>query len=434
MSMRRLCPLPVLILVLAAIAASAGGSSTASAQGRAGSDSAATRTIKIAAIHPQTGVLALDGVQMNKAAMLAVDQINAAGGIKSLGGAKLELLSGDSQAKPDVAQTEGQRVVDSGALAIIGTFQSATAASIANLAERSRVPFVIDVAVDDALINDQSRYTFRVGPNATAFGRTSARYLDAMGRRKGQSLKKIAYMHEQTAFGAGVFAGFKAEAERLGMAIVLDITYNAFGAQSFTTELTRVSTSGADVLVTTGYFADGVRIARDASAVAPRNIKVYYGASHGAYSQAGFVAVAGAASELVLDTDYYWNWKNKRVPAVLKAFTKTYGASMRTSAMMTYQSVEVIADAMERAGRANPRLLKGSNAKIRAALRTALSKTKIENSLMAFEGPIAFDATGENRRSTPVVLQVQGGKAKPVWPAAFARTAPIIPGVPWNKP
>ena len=172
MSMHRLLQFPVVVLLLAAIAASAGGSSTASAQSRAGSNSAATKTIKIAAIHPQTGVLALDGVQMNKAAMLAVKQINAAGGVGFFGGAKLELLSGDSQAKPDVAQTEGQRVIDSGALAIVGTFQSATAASIASLAERSRVPFVMDVAVDDALINDQSRYTFRVGPNATAFGRT----------------------------------------------------------------------------------------------------------------------------------------------------------------------------------------------------------------------------------------------------------------------
>ncbi len=429
--MRRMHLIVVLFgLVFAPISAGSTGIALESSAGKV----AAAKTIKISAIHPQTGALALDGVQMNQAASLAVARINAAGGIKSLGGAKLELLSGDSQAKPDVAQTEGQRVIDAGTVAIVGTFQSATAASIAALAERSKVPFVIDVAVDDALINASSRYTFRVGPNAGAFGRISAQYLDAMARRSGQSLKKIAYMHEQTAFGTGVFAGFKTEAARLGMSVVADITYNAFGAQSFTTELTRVSTSGADVLVTTGYFGDGTRIARDAMAVSPRGVKVYYGVSHGAYSQSGFVSTVGPASELVMDTDYYWNYKNKRVPAILKAFTKINKASMRTSAMMTYQSVEVLADALERAGKADRRLLNRSKANIRVALRNALSKTKITDSLMAFEAPIAFDSSGENRRSNPVVLQVQKGKAWPVWPNAFARRTPIIPGVPWNKP
>lgn len=431
--MRRVQLIVLFFLVFVPISASAAGSTGIARETLAG-NAVAAKTIKIAAIHPQTGVLALDGVQMNQAASLAVARINSAGGIKSLGGAKLELLSGDTQAKPDVAQTEGQRLIDSGAVAIVGTFQSATAASIAALAERSKVPFVIDVAVDDALINGNSRYTFRVGPNASAFGRISAQYLDAMARRSGQSLKKIAYMHEQTAFGTGVFAGFKAEAERLGMSIVADITYNAFGAQSFTTELTRVAASGADVLATTGYFGDGTRIARDSMAVAPRGIKTYFGVSHGAYSQSGFVSTVGSASDLVMDTDYYWNYKNKRVPAILNAYTKTYKASMRTSAMMTYQSVEVIANALERAGEADRRLLNRSKSNIRVAVRNALSKTRLTDSLMAFEAPIAFDSTGENRRSTPVVLQVQGGKAWPVWPLAFARRTAKIPGVPWNKP
>ncbi len=422
--MRRLMPIVALMVFLASVASASGGSSTAT--------SSAAKTIRIGSIHPLTGALAVDGVQMDKAAKLAVQTINAAGGIKSLGGAKLELVSGDSQGRPDVGQTEAQRLIDGGAVAIMGTFQSAVAANIANLSERTRIPFVIDIAVDDALINAQSRYTFRVGPNASAFGRTSARYLVAMARRANTPIKKVAYMHEQTAFGVGVFAGFKDEAQKLGLSIVQETTYNAFATPSFTTELTRVRTSDADVLATTGYYPDGLQISRDAFSVKP-NVKVFYGVSHGAYSQAGYAAAAGDASELVFSTDYYWNGKNKRVARVLKSYRIANGEAMRTSAMMAYQSVEVIANALERAGAANRKLLGGAMSKTRIALRGSLSKTSMLP-LMAFEGPIAFDATGENRKSTPVVLQVQRGRATVVWPRAFARANPIIPGVPWNKP
>ncbi len=432
--MRRVVPFLVLLTIVASLAASvSGGSSTASAQTVAPQRSAASNTIKIAAIHPLTGALAVDGLQMDRAARLAVQRINGAGGIRSLGGARLVIVSGDSQGKPDVGQTVAQRLIDSGALAIVGTFQSAVAANIGSLSERTKIPFVIDIAVDDALINANSRYTFRVGPNASAFGRISARYLTAMPKRAGTSIKKIAYMHERTSFGVGVFAGFKAEATKLGLSIVEEVTYDAFNTKSFTTELTRISTSGADVLATTGYFPDGLQIARDANSVRP-NVKTYYGVSHGAYSQEAFVTAAGPASALVFSTDYYWNGKNPRVPKVLRSYRETFNESMRTSAMMAYQSIEVIADALERAGKANRGLLKRSTSNARQSLRNALSKTSIASPLMAFEGPIAFDATGENSKSTPVVLQVQNGRAIPVWPKVFARATPVIPGVPWKLP
>lgn len=388
--------------------------------GEPAEEPAVTETIKIGAIHPLTGPLALDGVQMDNAAKLAVERINAAGGIESLGGAQLELMSGDSEGAPDVGQAEAQRLIEDGAVALIGTFQSAVAINIANLAERSEIPFVIDVGVDDDLIKEDSRFAFRIGPNASAFGRISAQYLQVMADSAGVPVKRVAYMHEQTAFGAGVYAGFAAEAENLGMTIVEEISYDAFGSTSLTTELARVDASDADVLATTGYYPDGVLIARDAAVVAP-DVSVFYGVSHGAYAQSSFATDAGDGAELAFATDHYWDTNNPRVTEIRDAFAEAYGDEMRSSAVLAYQTIEVIADALERAGSSE-----------RRALRDALSETSLSDILLAFEGPIQFDETGENTNATPAVLQVQGGAAVVVYPEQFATAKPVIPGVGWD--
>ena len=84
-----------------------GGSAPVGAAGGA-SGAKAGETIKIGALHPLSGSSAADGQAMDNAAKLAVEEINKAGGIKSLKGAKLALLSADTQGKPEVGQSELQ--------------------------------------------------------------------------------------------------------------------------------------------------------------------------------------------------------------------------------------------------------------------------------------------------------------------------------------
>src|SRR5690606_27142996 len=123
--------------------------------------------IKIASLHPLSGAAAADGQQMDNGAKLAAEAINAAGGIKSLGGAKIEIVSADSQGKPEVGQSEAQRVIQDGAVGIVGAYQSAVSANIATVAERNKVPFVIDVSSAGSILSQGYKYTFRVQPSAS---------------------------------------------------------------------------------------------------------------------------------------------------------------------------------------------------------------------------------------------------------------------------
>jgi len=110
---------------------------------------AAADTIKIGHIHPLTGFLAFDGGQLRKGMLMAVDEINKAGGIKALGGAKLELLDGDSEGKPEVAITQMERFNSAGCLAVFGCYQSAVTLVATQEAEKYHIPFMVTVAVAD---------------------------------------------------------------------------------------------------------------------------------------------------------------------------------------------------------------------------------------------------------------------------------------------
>src|SRR3989442_5669390 len=78
-------------------------------------------TFKLGVIHPVTGPLAEPGQACRLGAQMAADAINAAGGIKSLGGMKLELLLGDTQTKPDLGRLEAERVAKQGAPVVMGS-------------------------------------------------------------------------------------------------------------------------------------------------------------------------------------------------------------------------------------------------------------------------------------------------------------------------
>ena len=133
--------------------------------------------IKIGSLHPISGDLAVDGQQMDNGAKLAVEAINQAGGIKSIDGAKLQLMSGDTQGEPETGQSEAERLIQEGAVGLVGTYQSDVSANVSAVAERNEVPFVIDVSSDDAILKQGYKYTFRVQPSSGVMGTEGARYL-----------------------------------------------------------------------------------------------------------------------------------------------------------------------------------------------------------------------------------------------------------------
>lgn len=395
-----------------------GGGSTAT--GSTGAGSSASGPIKIGSLHPLTGSSAIEGQVMDAAVKMAVADINAKGGIKSLGGRKLEVVAADTKGDPDVGQTATQRMLDQHVAGIVGAFNSAVTTNVASVAERAQVPLVIDVAASASVIPEGARFVFRLQPTGVAMGIDGAKYIKEISELNGKTVKKIAIMHEKSNFGSDVAKALKAQAETLGMQVGLVIPYDAAAVTNLTTELAQVKSYGADVLVVSGYYNDGVLIAKNAAAVKP-DVQAIFGVAEAAYDQPQFPADAPNASNGLYDVNYHFDASSKNAAELRDRFKKETGKDMRTTAVYSYESTLVLADAIERAGSEDP-----------VKVRDSLTKTNLSQDLLAFDGPIKFGTNGENENAKATVMQVQGSAVPQVWPKAVAEKEPIWPSVPWK--
>lgn len=406
------CALP-LVLALSAC----GGSAPAGAGGGGGDASADGGTIKIGSLHPLSGGSAADGQQMQNGAQLAAEAINTEGGIASLGGAQLEIVPADTQGAPDVGQSEAQRLIEEGAVALIGTYQSSVTATVATVAERNQVPLVIDIATADELLEQGYKYTFRIQPNATTMGTQGAQYLQQISENAGSPVRQVGYLHEQSAFGTTVKDAFVAEAQTLGMTVDPVIGYDAASVSDLTTQVTSVKASGADVLAVTGYYRDGILASQAVATVAPE-LSAVYGVANGAFDLPQFVDDAGQAGQGYFDSNYHYDATKPETQNLIDLYQERFGEPIRTGAVLAYEAVRVVADSLERSGNADP-----------TAVRDAIAETQLET-LMASDGPIVFTDTGENENASPLLMQVQGGEVKQVFPQVVAVAEPVYPAPP----
>jgi branched-chain amino acid transport system substrate-binding protein len=403
---------------LALVTAGCGGSAPSGAAGAAaGRDDG---PVKIGALHPVSGANAADGLQMRRGAQMAVDAINAAGGIRSLGGRKVELLAADTQGKAEVGQSEAQRLISEGAAGLVGTYQSAVSSNVAVVAERNRGPFVIDVTASDAIFANGYRYTFRVQPGARSIATAAARYLKEVSAKAGRPVAKVAFLHEQSDFGAGAAEAFAEAAASLGMEVGPRISYDPLSASDLTAQVTQVKASGANVLAVTGYYRDSLLAAKAINAVKP-DLDAVWGVSNGAFDQPRFVQDAGALGELYFSTNYHFDPRNPETVALRNTYQRRYGDPMRVGAVLAYDAVQVIAQGVERAGGTDPE-----------KVRDTISSSRFE-SLTVVNGPVAFAPNGENRNALPVLMQVRNGTIKQVYPQEKAETQPNY-SVTWRRP
>lgn len=398
-----------------ALAGCGGAGSGGSSNGSGGSGGG---TITIGSIHPLTGANAGAGSLMDDATKMAVDDINAAGGIKALSGAKLKVESGDSQGQAQVGQSEAQRLVQSGAVALVGTYQSDVTQNVAAVAERSQVPLVIDVAVDDAILQQGYKYAFRIQPDATGMGTSGADDLAAIGQKTGQPIKTVSYIHIQGSFGDSVFKAFQNEAKAKGIDIAKEVTYSAANFNDASTQVSEAAAAHPDVIVVTGYYPDSLLIAKALAALKPA-VKGVYGIANGGFDDDQFPADAGTAGQGLLSANYHYNATSDAVTKIRQRFQTKYGHPMETAAVLSYQAVEVIAQGLEQAKSKDPK-----------QLRQAIAGISVSNPLLAFDGPITFDSKGQNTNATVIVMQIQNGKVEQVFPDKFATTKLAFPAAP----
>lgn len=386
------------------------------AVGGGGSDSADVDEITIGALHPLSGANAADGQQMSFAAQMAVDDVNDAGGIACLDGAQLSLEAADTKGEPETGQSEATRLIQEGASALVGSFQSATSANIAAVAERNGVPFVMDVSALDSILEQGYTYSFRTQPSGAMMGERGATFLDEIVKESGADVDTIGYLYEQGNFGASVYEAFADKAQERGMAVGPAIAYDP-ASSDLSTQVQQALAGGADVLAVSGYYRDGLLISQAVDAIAP-DIEAVYGVANGGYDQEQFAIDAPQGGQGYLNANYRIDVTNDRSQEVAQSFEDEYGEPMRTSAALTYDGVALIAEAIESACSVDTE-----------EIRDAIAASEYVP-LVVNDGPVKFDETGQNENATVSVVQVQDGEILTVYPTDVAEADFAFPAPP----
>ena len=364
--------------------------------------SAAADTINMGGLYPVTGSFAQIGQGCVNAAKLAVQMVNDAGGIKSLDGAKLNLIVSDVQSDPTVTRTETDRLISSyRPAAIHGAFASALTLIASEVAERAKTPLLTGSSSDQ--LNKDRRYTF------TPFSRASQFALAQLQMSKLVSDQpKVAVIFENTAFGTSTSNGLREQAPAQGVEIVLFEPYSA-GLSDASPLINKVKASGANMLFPVSYLNDLILIIR---AIKQVDLKIAINGGSGGFVIPDFYRNVGNAAEGLLGVAHWNHDINENAQKVNAAYQKQFGEFLFEYAGGLVAQTFMIADALERAASADPQ-------KVRNALATL--NVSEGYAAMCPGGRVKFGPDGKNIYAHPVGVQWQRGDLATVFPKEDAR-------------
>ncbi|MGA3306558.1 MAG: ABC transporter substrate-binding protein, partial [Stellaceae bacterium] len=182
--------------------------------------------ILIACVIPLTGPSAQFGQMSWNSAQLSAELMNEAGGVKSMGGAKLTLAVLDTETKPEIAVTQIEAAVQRGAAAIIGCNQSAATIVASQVAERNEVPFLTAYDIDPAITARGFKYVFRITPLTTNYSTDLLTMAKELLDKKGSTAKRLGLLSENSVTGQGVNKALTAAAQKLGLELVDTESYD----------------------------------------------------------------------------------------------------------------------------------------------------------------------------------------------------------------
>jgi len=385
------------------------------------------RTVKIGVIHTVTGALAEPGQACRIGAQMAADAINAAGGIKALGGAKLELLLGDTQTKPDVARAEAERVINAGAQMLMGTFNSGDTAAIVPVAQQRRIPFLVDISAADPITANVAKsvregqqkvqYVYRNFPTGSSFGVRAVQYFTEIFKEANVSPKRVVLMHANDLFGQNQAKGFLAAhaAARPAWEIVETIPWPE-PPSDLSTEVSRAKAAKPDIIAPITRPASAQLLLPELRKQRVEIMGVVGPGSPGLY-EAGQLAVLKDDLEHVMTSVPWPNFKNPRTLQVAEEYKKRSGGkTFDTNSGYSYDGMFLIADFLERAKSTDP-----------DAIVDAMKKTSYTGGLMVYAGPIRFNELGDNPNAIPAMIQILKQRPVVVWPKDASQQKFVFP-------
>ena len=350
----------------------------------AGCSKSGGNTIKVGSIGPLSGPVAVYGVECKNGIDLAVEEINATGGVN---GQLLEIIAEDDEGNPEKSVSAYKKLVTKDAVKyIVGSLTSGCTQAITQSAQAQKIVQIAPAATAPA-ITDAGNYVFRacfIDPfQGTVGGKFAAENLKA---------KTAAILYDiGNDYSVGLKENFDKEFERLGGKIVAQESYNT-GDKDFNAQITKIKNVNPDVIYLPDYYGTVALIAKQLRA---------QGIAKPIVGADGWDGLTENAGEEVLN-GYYSNHyaTDSDSPAVQKfvgAFKNKYGKIPNAFAALGYDSVYMLKDAIAKAGTTDG-----------AAVRNALEATNGDY----VTGHLTFDAKRNPIKSAVMLEMIRGADGK----------------------
>jgi branched-chain amino acid transport system substrate-binding protein len=393
-----------------------------------------TKEVVLGAIYPMTGPAALTGEVAKFAIETAVDIINnkhdlnlplaKTVGLPRLGGAKIRVIFMDHQGSPEKGISAAEKLITQDKVcAIMGTYYSSVAAVVSQLCERRQIPFMSLDASSPTLHTRGFKWFFRPGPHDELYSHAMFEFLNDLQKIKGLKIKTVALLHEDTLFGSDSANAQNKFAKEFGYDIISDMKYRA-KSTSMVSEIQKLKSSNADVLLGTSYLSDAILILKTMKELnyIP---KIFIGQDTG-WSDPELVREMGKDVEGITSRNVFAMDLAERKPmikAVNELYKKRANRDLNDNTIKQIMGVIVMADAINRAGSTEPE-----------AIRKALVETDIkpEQIILPWKG-IKFGPDGQNNLATPIMTQWYQGDMATVWPFEMAKVNFIYPIRPWSQ-
>src|SRR5712692_349749 len=211
--------------------------------------------VKLGVLHPVSGALSYSGQQGRLGAQIAIDEVNAAGGIKALNGAKIEPVLGDAQSTPDGGTAEVEKMNSSAVAAIVGGYGSSICLAVSQAAARYDLPYLVDVGVADGIVTRGLRNTFRFGPGFGVIAKTALDNLTTINDAAGKPAKTLMIVHEDSLFGSGLAKLLNEQLPQRGFQVLETIPHPT-PTRDFNNVVLKIKAQNPDIVIPADYYTN----------------------------------------------------------------------------------------------------------------------------------------------------------------------------------
>ncbi len=378
-----------------------------------GSIGAPTAVAKLGTVIPLTGRYAGGGAQVRAGYELAVEDINRAGGVQA-GGQRVQLALSvlDDESDPTKTVTRIETIAGQGVVALLGGFASDLHAAAAPVAEKDKVPYCGVAFALHAIHEHGFRYLFSPFPKSPDLGRETYRMLNASVPAD-QRPHRVAIFQERTDWGREMGDVWTARSREYGYQVVLRAQYTPL-SRDLSDIILRAKSANADAVLALPNPPDGITLVRQMKELDfnPKAVVMIRAADVVSWSQ----ALGKDGDDVLLAPGWHHDLKFPGVAALNAEHEQRFHRPADVIVGPAYACVQIVANAIGRAGRLDP-----------GAVRDAMAATNMATVM----GPVRFQPDG-TAVVTTVWVQWQHGQQQLVWPKDMGGVPLIYPAPPWR--